>query len=342
MEPTAETDLIEGAIAYRAMSVKSIKGADEEKDPGRFFSGMLNAASVDREYEQFEPLGCDLSGFKAAGGPILVSHFSEVLANGESAVVARCHSVRRSEKGIFIDKAEFDTDPISEHYKGKVQRGFIRCLSAGFAVRKVEYKKARQDAPTIRVVTKSELIHGILTSQPVNRESLIAAKSMNRIAELEAKIESMAGDTERVERIFGELQEIAEQVRHLSVRLDGGSKTEPVQPELDRVSAMVAGTVEAAFKAAHPRLPESAYVVESGWAKTGHGRPTAAHLHLPHHDPNVKDGDDHGTVNKALLRNAFARLDQVEPVTEDAEAFRQRALRHLRAHADALGMSLEA
>lgn len=326
----AEAEVEPGQVACLSMSIKSINDAAAKDDPGRFFSGMLNAHTVDRENEIFDPAGCDLSAYKAAGGPILAgSHFSEVLPGGHSAVVARALSVSRSDKGIFISKAEFDRDETSEHWKGKVHRGFVRCLSAGLLVKAVEYKKSVRDGQerTIRQVVKSELFHAILTCQPVNRESIIAAKSMARIRELEDRIKAMADAPDRLAGLLTEAQSLIDKL----VEFQGKSQTvepEPVSPELEQCSNVMAESLECAYLAAHPDLPDAAFVIEDG----GKGR------HLPHHTPGVKSSAENATVNKALLRNALARVSRAQPVTEDSARFRERAEKHLRAHALALGI----
>ena len=60
--------------------------------------------------------------------------------------------------------------------------------------------------------------------------------------------------------------------------------------------------------------------------------------HLPHHSLDVKDPDEHSTVDLPHLRNALARCNQIKPVTNSitTEDLRERARRHLMKHAKAL------
>jgi len=60
--------------------------------------------------------------------------------------------------------------------------------------------------------------------------------------------------------------------------------------------------------------------------------------HLPHHGPDVKNPNEHTTVDLPHLRNALARMNQIKPVTDSisTEELRRRAREHLMRHAKAL------
>ena len=60
--------------------------------------------------------------------------------------------------------------------------------------------------------------------------------------------------------------------------------------------------------------------------------------HLPHHGPDVKNPNEHESVDLPHLRNALARCNQIKPVTDSisAEELRRRAREHLLRHARAL------
>lgn len=183
-------DIDQEQISYASMAIKSIsEKSGKPADDGRFFSGMLNANTVDWEDEVYDPKGINYKSFKACGGPILVRHFGETTPEGYSCVVARALSMSAREDGFYIHKAEFDVDALSEHYRGKVQRGFITAMSAG--LRRLECEYQTKGGKEVRVVTKSMLVHGVLTSQPVNRDSLIGRKSLDRIEALSREMDGL-------------------------------------------------------------------------------------------------------------------------------------------------------
>jgi N4-gp56 family major capsid protein len=87
-------------------------------------------------------------------------------------------------------------------------------------------------------------------------------------------------------------------------------------------------------------LPDEAFaVILPGGHKDETGRTTPRSLRkLPHHNHLVKDPDDDSTVDLPHLRNALARLPQTDLPPE----YRERAERHLRAHAKRLGVGAAA
>lgn len=334
-------------VGYPLMSVKSVEGSD--KDPGRFFKGVLNSNTIDRDGERYEPKGVDIRGFKAAGGPVVVDHYRETTADGFSSVVARVLSVVKANEGIIVKKAEFDTDPLSEHWRGKVHRGFVKAMSAGLLRKKAELRQSKRDGKQHVVVTDSELIHVKLTSQPANRESLIAAKSIDRIAALELRVKNIGTPeflNELVEKmqenIFdsftAQITELSDQVANLvgAKSCDKGSDSS-LSRIADALSGLCGNAMEMVNKS-HPELPDAAFIIETGAERNSDGTVVRKYRHLPHHTGSVKSGTEHTTINKALLRNALARLNQVQPAKESAESFRSRAERHLRRHASALGI----
>jgi len=82
--------------------------------------------------------------------------------------------------------------------------------------------------------------------------------------------------------------------------------------------------------------PDEAFVVEAGAEKDDKGKTLQKYRHLPHHTKTVTDPNDNDTVDLPHLRNALARVNQVEPVKESAAKFRKRAQSHLARHAKAL------
>lgn len=334
MEPD---DMIrDSEFTFPTMTVKSIDGEGDQ-----FFSGVMNANVIDRVGDLVYPEGVDIRSFMEMGGPIMAGH-SELLPNGESAVVARALKVRKSEKGLILDKGEFDTDPLSDYYRGKVKRGFIKGMSIGMRVLEREFKPTRTGRE-VRHVTKSELIHVALTAQPVNQASLIAAKSFaSKIADLEKRLDAVCKSgvsPDRLDELAASIANLSEQLETLKgaiVKPDGGEPTGRDDRLADLTDA-ASGLLDAALKAAHPELPDAAFIIEVGAEREG-GKVVRKYRHLPHHTGAVKDPSDNGTVNKALLRNALARCNQVQPVKESAASFRARAMRHLRRHANALGI----
>jgi len=265
----------------------------------------------------------------AAGGPILVRHFGETTPEGFSTVVARVLSLSKRDDGLYINKAEFDTDPLSEHYKGKVSRGFIKCMSAGFL--RLETKLESKGGRQVRVVTKSILVHGILTSQPVNRQSLVGRKSMERIEQLARDLETLktaSVPASEFKALSESIGRISEQLQDLNLKADR-TPDPSTATEYDPAILAVATMTELAYKAGHPGLPDSAFIVETGAEKDSAGKCLGRCKHLLHHSVD-------GTVNKALLNSALARVGQVICAVEGTDGFRRRAERHLRAHAAAL------
>lgn len=325
---------------YAGMTLKSLHRDDEDpKKRGRFFSGVLNANKVDREGERFDTDGIDIRGFKAAGGPIMVGHFSELTGQGFSGVVARAITTVKAPEGLIIRKAEFDVDPLSEHWMGKVHRGFVRGLSAGLLRRKSELRRSKRDDLQHVVVTESELIHAVLTSQPVNRESLIdAAKSLDRIAVLERDVQkALAGSNDlALKELSSRMADLSDQVASLSENLHPAVIQES-DDDLRRLSEATDALYAVACKAARPELPDAAFIIETGAEHDKNGV-VRKFRHLPHHTGSVKSPAEHTSINKALLRNALARVNQVRPVKESSESFQARATSHLRRHAKAVGI----
>jgi len=88
-------------------------------------------------------------------------------------------------------------------------------------------------------------------------------------------------------------------------------------------------------------LPDAAFaIIISGGEKDENGKTVPRILRmLPHHNKEVKNGNDNDSVDKIHLRNALARL----PQTEMSVAEKGEALTHLHKHAEALqiGVSKE-
>lgn len=95
-----------------------------------------------------------------------------------------------------------------------------------------------------------------------------------------------------------------------------------------------------AVEKSHSDLPDAAFaVILPGGTKDDEGKTTPRSLRkLPHHTKDVTNGSDNSTVDKALLRNALARLAQ----TDMPEEAKRAAKRHLDHHAAALLDSSEA
>lgn len=334
-----QIDVIDPDIVVKSMTVKA---TSDNKDD-RTFSGVCSTASIDRQSEQVESAGIDTRAYMSLGGPILAaSHFSESFASGFSSVVARALRLTKSKDQLVLNKGEFDTDPISEHYRGKVQRGFLRGFSISFIPRDVDYRQTRAGRQ-IRVVNKSELIHILITGMPVNTGSLIAAKSLARIEKLENRISqlSTAFDPSKLDAVATDIANLSAQVETLkSLLTDKPEVSVDAERSVEVMNGLLASAdslLEAAFKAAHPELPDAAFIIEKGAEREG-GKVLRKYRHLPHHTGAVKSPTEHTTINKALLRNALARVNQVKPAKESREAFIARATRHLRAHANALGI----
>lgn len=83
-------------------------------------------------------------------------------------------------------------------------------------------------------------------------------------------------------------------------------------------------------------FPDAAFIVEKGAEKDESGKTLQKYRHLPHHKKTVKSSTENGSVDLPHLRNALARVSQVNPVKEDASGFRSRAKTHLLRHAKAL------
>lgn len=89
----------------------------------------------------------------------------------------------------------------------------------------------------------------------------------------------------------------------------------------------------------HNELPDEAFAyVEATGHKDPNGRtqPMTAR-HLPHHTAEVKDGTKNDHIDLPLLRNAYARVGQIKPVTEMVqEELVKKAAAHLENHRSAL------
>jgi len=84
-------------------------------------------------------------------------------------------------------------------------------------------------------------------------------------------------------------------------------------------------------------LPDTAFaVVERGGRKDEESKTVPRNFrHLPHHQTNVKTGDENTTVDKPLLRNALARMNQIKTAgpRDKTERIRRVAREHLIRHA---------
>lgn len=86
-------------------------------------------------------------------------------------------------------------------------------------------------------------------------------------------------------------------------------------------------------------LPDAAFAVIEPAYLRGETNDKRAR-HLPHHGKGVTDPNDDSTVDLPHLRNALARVNQIQPVTDSitAEELRRKAMAHLQAHAKRLGI----
>jgi len=340
---------VDTGFSYPVMTFKSKPGDDLAKE--HEFSGILSTDDVDPQGDKIIAKGIDTRRFMALGGPIIAgSHYSEAFANGECAVVAKALKIQKTPTSLLLKKGVFDTDPLSARYEGKVKRGFMCGLSVGLRVIERDYKDTRRGG-TVRIVAKSELIHVLITSQPVNPNAIIAAKSLQRIAELERRVEETLGRSDRLDEIADDIATLQESVKSLV-----GGEQSPDVPTVDTpesgtdvspeaiaesllgLSEVVSGLVDTAFKAAHPELPDDAFIVEKGAERDSDGKVEKKYRHLPHHTASVESPAEHTSINKALLRNALARVNQVKPLKESKSTYIARAEAHLRRHASALGI----
>jgi N4-gp56 family major capsid protein len=87
-------------------------------------------------------------------------------------------------------------------------------------------------------------------------------------------------------------------------------------------------------------LPDAAFaVILPGGEKDEEGKTTPRSLRkLPHHNASVKDPDEDSSVDLPHLRNALTRLPQTDLPAE----YREKAERHLKAHAERLGVGAAA
>lgn len=84
-------------------------------------------------------------------------------------------------------------------------------------------------------------------------------------------------------------------------------------------------------------LPDAAFAgIEPGGKKDDDGKTTPRSLrHLPHHTASVKSASENSSVDVPHLRNALARVEQMDA---GGAAFRDKCRSHLNAHAKALGV----
>jgi hypothetical protein len=85
------------------------------------------------------------------------------------------------------------------------------------------------------------------------------------------------------------------------------------------------------------QLPDAAFaVVERGGKKDEGGKTTPRNFrHLPHHNGNVSDPNEHSSIDRARLRNALARMNQIiaSSPSDSTERIRRIARAHLIRHA---------
>jgi len=89
------------------------------------------------------------------------------------------------------------------------------------------------------------------------------------------------------------------------------------------------------------KLPDMAFAIVEPGEKDGDGKTVPRSLrHLPHHTDKVKDAKENDTVDLVHLRNALARVSQIQAVTDKVTtaSIRRKAKSHLIAHAKALGV----
>lgn len=174
-------------------------------DGGRMFSGIIYHSSVDRHgVLRFQIPGIDFSTFKKTGAPINIEH-QDTTSDGRCAVVARALKIHAEPSALMLDAGEFDIDdPLADHWRGKVQRKFIRAMSASLMIKKAEMKTLKVDGEKTDIldVSESELMHIALVSQPRSGNAVIhAASESNLRKELQTiakRVESLSLNLERV------------------------------------------------------------------------------------------------------------------------------------------------
>ncbi len=245
------TKSLDGTSALAMMTVSPVKcKSSDAKSSNGSFSAMLNASTVDLEGDLFDPNGVDLSVFKALGGPIMFVHEPHhVLGNGMSTVIAKTeNNIRATGDGIFIGKADFDSDELSQHYRGKVDRGYIRGMSIGLIITDFEFRMV--DGRDVRVITRSILVHGIITPQPVNTDSLIQSvsdKSTEQIEKLGKDLSSFkAASADRMSELVSATKAMTERIEELVSKgqSEAASKLLPEVKSFGDVAAAIASSTK--------------------------------------------------------------------------------------------------
>lgn len=280
----------------------------KKADNYRSVSGVASVRGISRSGLLIEVGGIDLTHFKR--NPVaLACHYQIVPATLEPAVIAMVGKVQAIDgKTLAFKNMTFDTDPLSEAWLQKIRGGFVRMLSIGVLPVKVEYveeeKGKGENKRMVRYLrfVESELVEISPCGIGANRGAFIDPG--------ERKPQSSEELLGLVSKLMVELEELRGVVYDTA---DDGS--------------------EEAYGDAS--FPDAAFIVEKDAPKEN-GKTVHKYRHLPHHTKSAKSPTENGTVDLPHLRNALARVGQVNPHKESKESYVRRARAHLNAHAKVL------
>lgn len=248
--------------------------------------------------------GLDLTHFRR--NPVLLPHHYQIIPETlVPAVLGTVGRITKNQGVLQFSNLNFDeSSPLAQEWKRAVESRLVRMVSIGFwpgkcdwAEKSVGKGKNKESVRYLEVQT-SELVELSLCAIGANRGAFIALPDKS----------GQSGDPELLDRVEALRHEVAE----LRSAFDG---TEPEDESYGDSS-----------------FPDAAFIVERGAPKED-GKTPEKYRHLPHHTKGVKSATENTTIDLPHLRNALARVNQVKPVQESAEAYRKRATAHLRAHA---------
>ncbi len=304
----SEQELFEGDEFERC---RGITESGHNKDKKRSINGIASTEEISRSGIFIDISGIDVRPFKK--NPIvLASHYAQVF-DLTPGVIGAVGLIAKRNNSLLFKHMVFDTDPLSEAWFQKIQKGFVRMVSIGIMPIKMEIEEKivgkGKSQRTIQFlnISKSELLEISPTAIGANRGAFIDPRSLPPSKETEA----------------------------IQARIDG------LQKDVEEMQRMLDGSDEEHESFGDASFPDAAFIVEKGAPKED-GKTPQKFRHLPHHRASVGSPTENSSIDVPHLRNALARVNQVKPVSENASGYRARAERHLQAHAKAvLKSSLE-
>lgn len=255
-----------------------------------------------------------LQTFFREGMPIKLLHRPK-LTVGETV------SLKIDKDGLWLASR-----PLLPEVKGLIERGLLTAYSIGYVPR--EYIKTGEG----RKITALDLYEVSYVDEPMNPGSYFGGKAMPLRETHEIVFDAESG----MVTVMGlNAAEMASLAKLIEAGLEQAGVVDPAG--IRSIAFKMADESKAEWTTAYINsLPDSSFAVIEPAYKRGETKDKRAR-HLPHHGPGG-GGTQNANLDLPHLRNAFARANQIKPITDSisAEELQRQALAHLEHHRDAL------